>query len=769
VTLARLGNSPLRADQPQRDATIPAARQLGPFLAALAVIGLLVPLDRSWAAQVLLVPLLLVVPGAILLRALRIPGRAVSSVPVYVPAASLVVLLAVGIAVDVIGLLLGVAAPLRAGPLLVGFELICAALLACSAGAPPETDIPWRSLFQPARLAWPLILPLVAAAGALRLNSGHGHGVAVIAVVAIVGVLVWAVLAAPRLDKTLLAVVLFAAGLALMWSFSLRGDLVYGFDISAEYYALHHTVLTGAWHPAHPGDAYGALLSLTVLPAELHSLSGVPDLLVFKVVYPAIGALLPVGVFSLARPILTRRWAFVAGAFLLTQAPFLQELPAIARQEISLVLFVALIAAMLDTRSSRRAQWTLVVLLSLGMAVSHYSTTYLTVIVLGLAVLFQWGISWFRAVPRVTGSIALAFAVPLAGGVLWYGPVTHSSSNVTQFATAALADGFNLLPTRVQGESLLSSYLQGNGQATIPAARYAQDVHSYYRLHRTFVTPLPDASSPQYALRDSAVAEPPVRLAPLHSLLNLGALAAQQLANLLGAIGALMMALRRRAPVIVRQVGLLGVAALLFLTAIRLSGTLASAYNPERALLQGQVLLGITLCWPLRGLASRQRRRERQERPRWWGAGVLALTIASLVVIVAGTSGLAGAFLGGGTPGNLANSGEDFERYYVTAPELTSATWLGQAMRPGQFVYADRYAGLRLIAMTGLVQGVFSDVTPMTISQNGWVYASRANTVDRQARALYDNQFASYVFPYRFLDANYDTVFTDGSSEVFYR
>ena len=61
------------------------------------------------------------------------------------------------------------------------------------------------------------------------------------------------------------------------------------------------------------------MLSVTVVPAELHFLSGVPDLLVFSVVYPAIAALLPIAVFSLARRILSRRWAFVAAAFVIVQ------------------------------------------------------------------------------------------------------------------------------------------------------------------------------------------------------------------------------------------------------------------------------------------------------------------------------------------------------------------------------------------------------------------------------------------------------------------
>jgi len=358
------------------------ARRLGAYATALTLIALLVPLHGLWAVQVLLVPLLLIVPGALLLEALRIPARAVSSFPVYVPCASLIVLIGSGLAVDSLGPLIGVAVPLRTGPLLVGLELTCLALLATSVNAPSSLAIPWQSLSRPAGLAWPLVLPLLAAAGAVRLDNGHGHGAAVAATDACVLVLIAALVFASLLRKSLLSMILYAAGLAIMWSVSLRGAIVPGFDIASEYYDLHQTVVAGIWHAAHPGDAYGAMLSVTILPAMLHFLSGVPVVLVFKVVYPAIGALLPVAVFNLARRILSRRWAFAAATFSLVQA--FPELPSVARQEIATLLFAALLAAMLDARIPRRSQWALVALLGLAMVVSHYSTTYVVITLIGL-------------------------------------------------------------------------------------------------------------------------------------------------------------------------------------------------------------------------------------------------------------------------------------------------------------------------------------------------------------------------------------------------
>ena len=731
------------------------------YLGALALIALLVLLRQSWAIQVLLVPALLTVPGVILLRALRIPAQAVSSFPVYVPCASLIVLLASGLAVDLIGPLVGLAQPLRAGPLLVGFELACLALLASSRHAPPNVAIPWRSLERFIRDAWPLVLPLLAAAGALRLNNGHGNGLAVVALCACILTLLWAFAGASRLNEILLAVILYSVALAMLCSFTLRGDLVDGFDIATEYHILQQTVLTGVWHTSHPGDAYGAMLSVTVLPAEVHALSGVPALLVINLVYPVIYALFPMAIFNLARRLVSRRWAFLASVFVLGQYYF-AEIAGFARTEIAFVIFVALIAALLDNHMRRHSQWVFVALLGIALAISHYSTTYVTITILGLSLALQWIASWFRDVPRISGAVAVGFVACLTGAFVWYGPVTHSPSNLAQFVHSMKTQGLDVLPNRVHGEGLLSAYLHGNVKAPIQARQYATLVHAEYSATVPYVTPMADAGSAQYALQDQAPPTAAVRWPLGYNALSLGDLMIIQFAYLPAGIGAVALALRRRVPVIARQFGLLTLATLILLAVVRFSGTIAVAYGQERALVQGMAFFAITMSWSMQGLAGQRGRRE---------TAVIAVTTASLAVILIVSSYLMGALIGGepSSSVSLANSGENYEMYYMTQPELASARWLGEFYKPKQLVYADEYAQLPLIAMIGVPNGLTLDITPLTLNRHAWVYASRTNVVDEQAFSLFKYHLASYRFPSSFLDANFDVVYTDGSSEVYYR
>jgi hypothetical protein len=307
------------------------------------------------------------------------------------------------------------------------------------------------------------------------------------------------------------------------------------------------------------------------------------------------------------------------------------------------------------------------------------------------------------------------------------------------------------------GGSLLNAYLQGNTKTPIQAAQYERLIATYYSVNRPYIKPLPDAKLPQYSLRDSVVPEPPVKWHLGYGALSICLLIIEQLANVLAALGALLMVLRRGTSVIARQVGLLALVTTLLLTVLRFSGTLAVAYGQERAQLQGLMLLAIALCWVMERFGG-----ARQAR-------VIAIVTACLAVVFVNTSYLVGAALGGGTSANLANSGVAFEYFYTTTPEFAAAQWLGKSVLPGQLVYADEYGQLPLVAVTGIQRGLIVDLTPRTLNQHAWVYASRTNVLNGRAFAFYNEHIASYVFPADFLRANYDLVYTDGSSEVFHR
>jgi uncharacterized membrane protein len=721
----------------------------------------LTPLHGLWAVQLLMVVLLFTVPGVILLQALRVPAASIAATPIYVPATSILVLTGSGLAIDLIGPVFGISAPLRVVPLLITLEIVCAGLLLRARDAPPEAQIQWSALERPVTIAWPLVLPLIAGAGALRLNSGHSESIAIIAIVLVIATVVIGFLRASWYDDTELMVVLFSVSLALLWSFSLRGNLVYGFDISSEYYSLNQTVTAGVWHASHPNDAYGAMLSLTVFPAELHELSGVQTLMVLKVIYPVIGALFPVGVYCITRYLLVSRWAFLPSALIIMQQTFFQQFPALARQEIATFLFTAFIAVLLDKNQARRSsgRWILACLLSLSIVVSHYSTTYLAVLLLALAIGYQFLLSLIRHAPRVSGVVVISFAVLTTGAVLWNGPITHSASNISQFKQLVGSNGLELLPNK--GGNPFTTYLQGETPQSLSPEQYQSFIDTYYQKNFPFITPLPDSSDPKYNIQTTdADNKPPVSIPSIYNGLNLGQLLVQQFCNLLAGIGALILILRRKTHSIATPLGLFGLAGTTVLILVRVSGTIAQAYNPQRAFMQLLIVVAIGICWIFQQMGMRYK----SARPV-----ILAICSFSVGVFMIGSTGLSGAFLGGGVPANLGDYFLDYQRFVQVTPDIASAAWVLKEAPPSQIIQTDRYGELRLATMAAQRPGIFGDIAPETIDGHAWVYATNTMLIVDLVQSGTGNIAAFYAFPKTFLDSNFNVVYTNGASEVFHR
>jgi hypothetical protein len=198
---------------------------------------------------------------------------------------------------------------------------------------------------------------------------------------------------------------------------------------------------------------------------------------------------------------------------------------------------------------------------------------------------------------------------------------------------------------------------------------------------------------------------------------------------------------------------LLSAATVTTLALIRISGSTAGAYNQERALQQGLIVLCVPLACVL-------------------GAGsgpTVRLAGAALVgTLMLTGSGLAPVLTGGSPSVVFHDSGEDYERFFVHPQELAAARWLADHRQdPDYPVYTDRYGQLRLWQATDVKRAVVSDLAPSALAENAYVFATVGNVVDHRARGAVDQRFVTFAFPEAFLDAHKDLVFSTGDTRVY--
>ena len=730
-------------------------------LAGLALIAALLPLRGSWAVAVVLVGLVFTVPGVLALRAIRVSEEAVVSYPLYIPAAALFVVMAGGLAGDLLGPMLGAAKPLQGDTVAVATLAISLVLWLIGLARSDAARVPWRTLFARPSLLAPLALPALAAAGALLLTNGHGSSVAKLAAILTPCGLLLCLAFANHLTRAHVAVLLFACSLAAEWAFSIRSQEIVGFDISTEIHIAQHTEALGIWRSVHHNDAYGAMLSITVLPSALAALTGCSPLIAFKVLFPVLAALLPVSVFLVAERFMRRPFAAGAAALIVVQSYFFQLMPQLARQEIGLVFFAVLVAALLDARLRRGPRLAIVAAMAAGLIVSHYSSAYLAIPTIVIALVAQAVLdSGLRRLPRPSAPLLCAAIVLVGGAGIWYGAVTHSSSNLTSFSSALEKKGLDLLPN--QKGNIVATYLGGNEISSVSGPRFERLAVRDYHDKASYIVPFASAHEQRYQLRSATVPAPPVRVPAAISLLKLLTIAVGQLLLAFGVIGAIAMTLdrgrrdRARPNRSVRHVGVLALATVGVLALVRFSGTAAAAYNQQRALLQSLILLSLPAAWLAQRFVGRLRAA---------GPPVAIAMALGLSLLFAYQSGATSALTGGPTSLNLAQSGEDFEREYTTPAELAGARWASNESQRA-ILYADRYGQLRLFESTGRV--ALTELTPLTLDHYGWVYGTRTNTVLGRARGQVGNFASTYQWPRAFLNWHFNTVYTNGESEVFH-
>lgn len=749
---------------------LPGRSRPSRLIATLVISNLLIPIHTLWVARSLLLIILLTLPGVLIVTALRVPRGRISRFPIYIPLASVAYLLLLSGAVDLIALGLGIKAPLRSTVLLtVGLDLTLLPLALLRreecVTADIVTGLPFRWV------AALLVIPVLSAAGATRLNNGYGSAVATIALVLVIATMAVCLILANRLSVSVLAVALTTCSLGLLWGFSLRGNWPIGYDISTEIAEAQQTIAAGAWHSSHTNDAYGAMLSVTTLPALLSRLLGISAATSFKVIYPMLFSVVPAAVFFLAHRVVRKRAAFGAGGFLLAQSYFFENMPTLARQEIGILAFLGLVAVLFE---GSRESWALLLggLFSIAMIVSHYSTTYLALATLLVACAIDVLVRTTRrsglsdVLPRI--SILL---VTLLGAAIWYGPVTHSANNLRQLGSSLNQNGLDLLPN--SNGNLVDRYLKGNSPVSVSAQAYEAEIAKEYRIEHPLIRPFPAAAAPKFALADASTPTPRERLAPVASMLSSVELGLQQAGNLFAVLGTLLMALclrrnrRRAAPdsgvlspltgPAAREAALLSGASILALAVIRLSGTVATSYNQERAFVQLFIPLSLALAFMLQRIYWLARR----SRLVPLVAGI------SLLLMLVFLSGLSSVITGGNQTVNVANSGEDFERFYVLDQEVAAARWFGKNAPKDMPLYSDRYGQLRLIAYANRTPP-FPDLTPKTLNTSAWIYLTYTNNVLGRSRGQTGlNRVAEYITPKGFLNDYYPLVYDNGSAEVY--
>ncbi|MEH0933935.1 hypothetical protein [Micromonospora psammae] len=756
-------------------ASHPAAVRIAVGVASLAAANLAVLVaDDHLSLQLLLALALLVAPGWLVLRWCGYRAANVVAGAVVTAATSLTVLMLVPLGLNYLGQAFGLSRPLTAGALLVAFDVVLVVLLVGALRQPNESALRWPSWHQVGIVGAALALPLLALAGAARLNAGGSGLVAALVALAAGAYLLAGFLAAGRVPDWVPALLLVGAAAALILSFSTRGSYLFGYDIQQEFGTFTHLHADSVWNPSSTDsadDAYRAMLSITLLPEVFVELCRLAPLDVFRVLLPLPLVMVPAAVFGFVRTMASPRIAFGVALLPMLQPQFASQLPAVARQSVALATFGALLAVLLHTQAPSRARTVVAVLLSTGLVLSHYTTAYTAVAVL----LGAWILTHVTRLarrdrqrrPRVLSGLVVWWLTGFC--LLWNVVLTDSVTNVHDLAANMTGRGLQVLPAD-RDASALERWLKAPVPPALGGEEYSSLVDQEYRIHHPWVQHYDSAAIATAPLRSDR-APVAAGLAPgLKAVFDATVTLVNQLVILAVVLAVAAFAMSARHARDARgEIALLATMMLLLTALGRVSGTVIASYNAERLYVQGLMVFAVALAYGFTVLTRPDPgpygRHDRRRSPLT-AAALPASAVAAGVLFLNATQ-VAVPVVGGSPSPNLASQGEAAERYLYTHADVALAAWVNQVVPEDAPIFVDRYGVLPLWNAIGRDHAVFSSVAPSAVDSDGYVLLTHTNLTDRRSRGSVGRAISVFQTPVSFYDQHKDLIYATASTRIY--
>ncbi len=351
--------------------------------------GLHVPLVRGLFAIVSL----LFVPGILILRVLRAHHLGSARTVLFAVGLSVSTVMFTGLFVNFVYPLVGVGRPFALLPA-VGTMTTFVALLAFASywrdrDFADDPRISAQEVLAPSALLL-CILPFIVVLGSFFMNA-YNSNLALLGGLVAIGATAFWVGTSASFPKRLYPFAVFTIALALSYYGSLVSSYVWGWDIQKELYHANLVVTNGVWHATLPNvtnDVTNAVISVTMLAPMLAQTSGLSLVWLFKLVYPLLFALVPLGLFVAVQKQTNDKIAFLAAFFVSSLFTFFSEMPALARQEIAELFLVLLLVVMVDkyrSRDEKKRVYVLFGIFAVSLAASHYSLAFLYIIYLLIA------------------------------------------------------------------------------------------------------------------------------------------------------------------------------------------------------------------------------------------------------------------------------------------------------------------------------------------------------------------------------------------------
>lgn len=340
-------------------------------LIGLDLVGINIPILREVIGFIYLV----YIPGIIILRIFRLHKLSNIETLFYSISISLAALMLIGLLINFLLPLAGIEGPISFVPLLLSINLVTIFLLILSYFIDNEF-IPPASSIEISSKHLLLLLPLFLSIFGTYLINYHYNNLGIIVMILTIAIIILLV-GFNKIDKSLYSFVVLILSISLLLHNSLISNYISGFDIQREYFLAKLVIYNFKWE-SFPDLAsltdLNSILSITILPSYFYYICNINIVWIFKIIYPLIYALVPLGLYELFKREFNSKIAFFSVTYFIVNYSFFYNMVQLMRQIIAEVFMVAILLLFLDNKMDKRFRSILIITFLLSLTMSHYGT-----------------------------------------------------------------------------------------------------------------------------------------------------------------------------------------------------------------------------------------------------------------------------------------------------------------------------------------------------------------------------------------------------------
>jgi uncharacterized membrane protein len=445
---------------------------LGVILAIQIVMLILIGIEQFGIRIPIIRPLigfiyLIYVPGALILRILNLHKLDIIEALLYSAGLSIITVMVTGISLNAVFLLFGITQPVSLLPLTVTISLIVFVLCFICFKADrnfskPDTPVIMDIPLSP--VLFLCLLPFLAVIGTYIMNFYHTNILLLLLIFIIIFINL--LIAFDKfIPKKLFPFAVLMIAISILFHNSLISPYIIGYDIQSEFYYANLVLTSGFWNSAI-NNYLNSMLSIVMLAPIYSLILNLNIIWVFKIIYPLIFALVPLGLYRVFHSQTNEKVAFMSVFFFMALAVFFTEMLYLARQQIA-ELFLVLLLLLLINKNMDKFKWSLLfIAFSLSLVLSHYGLTYIIIGSIILLLLFNYLYDKIRYLffnkANPTRKMSFILVLPLViFTIIWYLNTSDSGGFFTIVVICTqilrnLVSNF-LNPESAQGMAIISS------------------------------------------------------------------------------------------------------------------------------------------------------------------------------------------------------------------------------------------------------------------------------------------------------------------------